>query len=243
MNDDERVAANRLALAGELFAGLRHDVNNSCSVVMNNMAFTTSVVKGLGDEVAALEALARSGSDRAELGLAIQRLSDKLAEDGREMQDCFGECMDAARRVVQLNNTMLQLPRSGRPLGDTLVELLAAATDTANLWQRKSVLITADPVDSYIPKDPDALYQLLVNVLLNARQSFARADPANRIHVRQQGEFLTVVSNGSPTAQVQLERPGLGLYTARQLSVALGLELTVDIREDGATITLGPLVP
>ena len=243
MTDEERVAANRLALAGELFPGLRHDVNNSCSVVMNNMAFTTSVVKGLGEEVAALEALARSGSDRAELGLAIQRLRDQVAEDGQEMQDCFGECMDAARRVVQLNNTMLQLPRTGRPLGDSLVQLLAAAIDTANLWQRKSVLITADPVDSWMPADPDALYQLLVNLLVNARQSFARAEPGNRIHVSQRGDRLVVESNGSPHTNVRLERPGLGLYTARQLAVGLGLELEVDIREDGATVTLGPLAP
>ena len=243
MKDDDLLVANRLALAGELTRGLRHDVNNSCSVVMNNTAFTRSVVDGLMEEVDALEALTRSGGDPAELRLAIQRLQGQLREDGQEMRECFSEVMDAARRIVDLNMVMTGVAQPARPPREPFGEVVTAAVQAAAMWQRKSVEADVHLMPDHPTREPDTLFQLVLNLVLNARQSFERADPNHRVNVRMESDRLVIESNGTPDARVPVPRPGLGLWASRQLAERLGMELRVDLGAETSRVSVGPIAP
>ncbi len=237
MNKD-LIAANRLALAGSLTPGLRHDVNNRCSVLMNNMFYAQGVIEALPKELEALESMVRSGSDLAELGLVIQRLREQVGADVVELVQCFGECTDAARRIVTYNTQVVGVARGARTEGETLDRLVQAAVDTVALWMRGTVSVTLQELPAWPAEDPNALFQLLVNLLLNARQAFERPDASNRIRVSMVDRSLVIENNGDPTADTRLKRPGLGLWAARELAEHQGLELEVDMRTDGARVSL-----
>ncbi len=237
MNKD-LIAANRLALAGELTPGLRHDVNNRCAVVMNNMAFAPSVLDGFQDQLGTLESMLRSGRDIGELGLFVQGLRAKADEDVEELNQVFRECLDAARSIVAYNKQISEVARASRQHSETMDVLVQAAVDTAGLWQRKSVMVRVTELPPWRVADPDRFFQLMLNLILNARQAFVSADYDNRITVRIQGRRLVVENNGDPEADSRLAQPGLGLWSAQQLARDLDLELEVDLRADGATVSV-----
>ena len=237
MNKD-LIAANRLALAGSLTPGLRHDVNNHCSVLMNNMFYAQGVIESLPKELDILESMVRGGTDTAEIGLVIQSLRDRLGQEVVELVQCFGECTDAARSIVTYNTQVVGVARATRTEGETLDSLVRAAVDAVDLWRRSTVVVRVLAVPAWPAEDPNALFQLLVNLLLNARQAFETPDASNRIRVSMEDRSLVIENNGDPSADTRLRRPGLGLWAARELAVHQGLELDVDMRTDGARVTL-----
>jgi len=111
------------------------------------------------------------------------------------------------------------------------------------MWQRKSVLTDLHPMPDHPTHDPNALFQLVLNLVLNARQSFERAAPDNQLRVWVDGDRLVVDSNGALDARVPVTRPGLGLWASRQLAGRLDMDLVVDLRPEGSRVSVGPIVP
>ena len=218
---EQLLHSERLASAGQLAAGVAHEVNNPLSVILSNLQFLLDRVR----------------QGELELGANL----------GTE--DLISESIEGVRRIASTVDHLRDFARGERSesadldLND-IVRTAANIVDGQIRYCARLELELSDvpPVRG----DHGKLVQLVTNLLLNAAQSFDEGQQArNRIRVRTREEAgavrLTIRDNGSGMTSSERERAFEPFYTtkAERSATGLGLSVSADIvRRHGGQITV-----
>ncbi|ATJ84450.1 ATP-binding protein [Halomonas beimenensis] len=202
---DELVQAAKLAVLGQLAAGINHELNQPLAAI-----------RAYAENARAFIARSRAEAADANLGQIVE-LTERMAEISAQLRQFSrksGErltavsvpaCFDYALRLFQ-------------------ARLADGAVEVVRHWPEDETWVRADPV---------RLEQVLVNLIGNALQAMAET-PAPRltlsIHPEATRVRIEVTDNGPGIAEEQLPRIFEPFFTTKSTGSGLGLGLSISAR-------------
>lgn len=232
----ERVTQQeRLATVGTLAAGVGHEINNPLAYVIGNVEFALDELRLIAGP---------SPSSRL-----------------RELLDVLGEAREGADKIRKIVRGLRSLAREDVVLQSVDMPIVIETSVSMASHELKRKTVTLVEIGDAVPAmaDESRLTQILVNLLVNAAQSFESSDLSrNRVTVRTRtladGRVAVDVADNGPGIPPSLRKrifdpffttkpvgqgTGLGLSVSRNLAAALGAELLVDSEEGrGSTFTV-----
>ena len=204
----------KLESVGILAAGVAHEVNNPLAFVRSNLAH----VRGQLERLLKRADLDPAGGD-----------ADLL-----ELPDVFDESLEGVDRIAQIVKDMLRFSRvpdegtEALDINDVVREALRlAALDRSHVVRVRAQLADGLP---QVMGSSNRLVQVLLNLLLNARQALAGRDDALVEAVTEwdgSHVFVRVRDNGPGIPREQLERIFDPFFTTRDPSEGTGLGLSI----------------
>ena len=223
-HEAELAARERRLQTGTLAAGVGHEINNPLTYVLTNLELA----------IEELDVLAAGNPSR--------RLIDVTA--------MLREAREGGERVKRIVRGLKALACDDTPVVATDINVVVHhALELASHELRTHVTVALELADGVFARvDPARLAQVLINLLVNAAQAFATADPSsNRITLRTRidhGAIIEVIDNGPGIPADVLPRifdpffttkapgtgAGLGLAISHGIVAALAGELTCESR-------------
>ncbi len=205
----ERLAQHeRLATTGILAAGVGHEINNPLAFMLANVGLAIEELQSIG-----------GGSPSGRL-LEVIELLEQTQKGGERVK----RIVRGLKSLASNERELLRLDPHG-PIRNALElarhELRACAT----------VALSLDPVPPILA-DEGRLTQVIVNLVVNAAQAFASADPAtNRVTLaaRRQHDrvLIEVIDNGSGISPEVLPHIFDPFFTTKPPGVGTGLGLSI----------------
>ena len=205
---DRRQRAERLAAVGELAAGVAHEVNNPLA--------------------------------------SIKSFAQLLARDaaGREQRDALELIVQESTRVAEVVSNLLSFARrqgaGGRSavslneIAERVLSLQRYALETAGITIRRDFDAALSPVIG----EPGALFQVVLNLVVNAEQALATSPGERRLILRTrestEGVVLSVVDNGPGIPRDQLASIFDSFRTTKPEGTGLGLGISAAVVRDHA---------
>jgi len=219
------VEADRLAALGVLSAGVAHEINNPLAYVLLNLEY-------------------------------LMRELPKLAEPSEKLDDLMSRVRDAchgAERVATIVRDLRTFARGdqgARRVVDVRDVIEAAINIAKNELDRKAQLVRNYSEVPALDGNPNRLEQVFLNLLLNAAQAFATADPERneiRLTVRAERGLVTVdvSDNGSGIAPHLTGRIFDPFFTTKPVGIGTGLGLPICrsiVRAHGGDITVSSVL-
>lgn len=169
------------------------------------------------------------GSISMALGLAIQNLETK-PERARSRLEIARKAVDQMRTIV---SKLLNYSRE-TGAGRKVVSLAEVVQDSVQLvdqsFQLEGVELAVHLEEVLVEINPGEIQQVLINLLVNARQSLAGTEQARvQISIRPvpDGVVVEVSDNGPGVPQESLDRIFEPFFTTREMGQGVGLGLSI----------------
>lgn len=241
----ERMQADRTAVAGNLAAGVAHEINNPLAYLVSNLDYSLDVLEE------AARTLDAWGADDAQLRGRAQRLRGELAQAADALADAR-QGSARVRDIVRELGKYGSAPSDAAGAVDVREALEAAIQLSANQIRGEiEVVRTFEPVPEIVGHRA-RLVEVFVNLLHNAAQAIDGPGGQIRVGLRSDhGEVVAeIADNGHGIAPEHRDRvfepffstrtvgqgTGLGLFVARAAIDAMGGAIAITRTGDDGTI-------
>jgi PAS domain S-box-containing protein len=210
--------SEKMAAFGSLLAGVAHELNNPLSIVIGNALMLSEAAETSAPELA----------DRA------QRVQAAAERCGRIVRSflAMARQRETQQRLVALHE-----------LVDAAMQLLAYGL-------RSSGIVVEQDIPHDLPKlfcDPDQMQQVLINLLVNARQALEEQPQPRRVRIEAGADAatmeLSVSDSGPGIAEAIRARVFDPFFTTKPIGAGTGIGLGVSrgiVEAHGGTLTLAP---
>ncbi|HEX7481143.1 MAG TPA: response regulator [Polyangiales bacterium] len=235
--------ADRLAVVGQLAAGVAHEIANPSSFVQGNLLLAQRRLQALSYDAAALAAELEHGEDRAGYVQRARAMVGQLDEARRTIE----QGLSGVARISNVARDMQGYSRVERePLEAVqLNDIVNSTCKLANSLVRHRAQLITELGD--VPKvfgDRSGLEQVVTNLVVNASHAIPEGDAsAHRIVVSTQftdeGIVLAVEDTGPGVPEAVRQRIFEPFFTtkARGVGTGLGLSIALEIaRSHGGTL-------
>ena len=219
-------ASERLALMGQLVAGITHEINNP-------LTYVTSSIQQIAGTLVQLEARAENGS--------------AFAAEYAELRECTGDAIDGIERITTIIRDMSSVGRTG----DSCVRFdLNEAIRTAFRLARPrftSFVVGELQLDDgcYVRGSPGAFCQVLLNLIINGAQAVEQRGQPGRVdvqtEVRDGHVWVRVADTGAGIAPEHLGRLFEPFFTTKSAHNGTGLGLSLSreiVRKAGGRLSV-----
>ena len=198
---NEAVRSEKMASVGLLAAGMAHEIGTPLSAIMG---YTGILAEELEGDAEKSDYLRRISAESRRIDRIVRGLLD------------YARPKEAARQQVEL-----------LPLMEKVVELLTAQ----GVLKRLEVSVTAEEGVPVVHADPHQLEQLLVNLVMNARDAMPGGGEL-RLCARREGRqvLLEVIDTGEGMPPEHLSRVFDPFFTTKEPGKGTGLGLAIVAR-------------
>jgi two-component system NtrC family sensor kinase len=208
----------KMAAFGSLLAGVAHELNNPLSIVIGNALMLAQVA---------------------------QETAPALAERAQRVQAAAERCARIVRSFLAMAR---QRETQRRPIA--LHEVIDATLQLLGYGLRSSGIAVERDIPDNLPQllcDPDQMQQVLINLLVNARQALEDQPQPRRVRIEARADDdtieLTVSDNGPGIPPDILSRVFDPFFTTKPTGAGTGIGLGVSrgiIEAHAGTLTLAP---
>ncbi len=237
---DEAARSSRLAVLGELSAGVAHEINNPNALILYNSEMLQDFLQVL---LPHLQESAEQVTDELIGGLDVAELLEEIPR-------MAGSIHDSARRIKQIVDDLRDFTRQDLLHQEAFVDLNQIATTCVRLVNNVAVRAT-DHFNVNLGKDlpplsgvQGRLEQVVINLLINACQALTNRSQkitlATHCCERRKQLFLTVSDEGKGIPADILEHIVEPFVTTRRQEGGTGLGLSVSsriVKEHHGTLT------
>jgi PAS domain S-box-containing protein len=236
---DEAARASRLAVLGELSAGVAHEINNPNALILHNSEMLHNC---LNDLLAFVDLSGPEESNQLFGGLPY-------AEVMTEMPQLLRSIHDSARRIKRIVNDLRDFSRQDIHDHQTAVDLNQVATTSARLVSNAMKQATDHfivDIAADLPPllgDKSRLDQVVINLLMNAIQALENRNQkitlSTRCAIEQDQLFLIVCDEGRGMSADIMEHISEPFVTTKRQEGGSGLGLSVSariVKEHGGTL-------
>jgi two-component system sensor histidine kinase HupT/HoxJ len=243
------IKRDRLALIGQLAAGVAHEINNPLSFVKSNLSLVPDVLSDLNQS---LEKIVRSTDEKSR-----DRALDGLKVLATDLVDMATETMEGVERIAVIVASLKGTART-RPDERQTFDPVPSVTQATQFFTGgrhcRDLVSLSLPTLPPVIGEPGGLSQIILNLLDNAYDATQGAtNKAARIVVSGEAKddrvLLKVSDNGSgipPHVQAHLFEPffttkgvgkgtGLGLHISHELAARFGGRLRFETSPTGTT--------
>ncbi len=226
------VQAGKLAAIGQISSGVAHEINNPATWAMLSLAVLERELRALRAELGDGSARPSVESRLAAMEIALEDAREGIQRISLVAGDLrtFARADDEVREALDLNEIVRVSARIATPAYRLKARLACDLSDVPPIWGKRG-----------------RLGQVVTNLVVNAAQALAEADPLRHV--------IRVATSGSPAGvRLVVEDSGPGIppelrdrvfepfYTTKppQQGTGLGLSLVKEIVQDhGGEIQLG----
>lgn len=206
----------RLEALGSLTAGIAHEVNNPLAFIQANLSSLETTAKGLSSPVV-----------RA-------ALDDELREGVEDMPCVIEETQEGVERIRELVQRLKTFSRtpdlSATAVEVDLVRASRQAAAIASIGQADSAIRIEGEARLAVITIETAVFQILVNLLLNAVQAGAEQPEVEVIlEAEPNGARILVADRGPGISTALLPRIFDPFFTTKPTGTGLGLALSYDL--------------
>ncbi|MCK4621823.1 MAG: PAS domain S-box protein [Desulfuromonadales bacterium] len=228
--EDIMMQSEKMLSVGSLAAGMAHEINNPLAVILQN-------VQVMGSRLS--PSLDKNRRTAEELGMSIEQVAEYTRLRGFDQM--IQSISSAGQRAARIIENMLSFSRKSRSefipcslvdLLEKTIELAASDYDMKHHYDFRTIRIVRDfqPVPD-VPCEPGQIQQVILNLLKNAAQAFARKseDAEIRVRIFMQAEqvCLQVEDNGPGMDETTRKRVFEPFYTTKEVGIGTGLGLSV----------------
>ncbi|MBI4542397.1 MAG: response regulator [Gemmatimonadetes bacterium] len=234
----QAVEQEKLALMGQLLAGVAHEINNPISYVLANLEQLEGEAQPIIQILAALRSWITDNAPAEERRrfdgmMAASRLDHAVEEVGQAIRDAS----DGAKRIREIVRDLKTL---AHPDGEAVARVnLNAVIESAihvaygEIKYRAALERDLGELPEIIAS-PGRLTQVFLNLLLNAAQAIEEGDPAAhriRVRSRREGQWLRVdvEDTGRGIPPEVLPKIFESFFTTKPVGTGTGLGLSISL--------------
>ncbi|BFT31798.1 hypothetical protein D210916BOD24_29740 [Alteromonas sp. D210916BOD_24] len=234
-NLEERlISADKMAMLGQLAAGIAHEINNPIGYVRSNTVVAKEIFNDYQSALMRIGDLCElAGGEIKEKFHEIQR-GYSLQESANEIADMFVESLDGIERIIEIVKALrsFSYPGSGKHVEISAIEAMNSAIRlTNNLHRYKNqVSLVAKEGDAKFLGNAGQIQQVLVNFLTNA----IYATPEGKyifLHIEKTTNqvSLTVEDEGTGMSPDVLEKIFTPFFTTKPPGDGTGLGMSISM--------------
>ena len=222
----------KMAIIGQLAAGVAHEINNPIGFVSSNLRSLQKYLGRLTDFIAVQdEALQATGNQAALEAVGNARKQLKPDFIIADIVDLIDESLDGAERVRKIVQDLKTFSR----VDDAewkFVDLIECLESTINMvWNEikyKATLVRAFAEMPQVRCNPHQLNQVFMNLLINAAQAIEKEGQIT-VKAWQEGEtvLFSVTDTGCGIPQENLRQIFEAFFTTKEVGKGTGLGLSV----------------
>lgn len=235
MHQSQMLQSEKMASLGQLAAGVAHEINNPIGYVLSNVQVLGNYTQRLLHYIAQLEIIAQASSAPEDRQTDMTR-ADPSGQVKAIKADLPEMLSDIEEGVDRINDIVKSLKIYAHPDQDKLTP-----TDLTELMQSVRKMIVGDlkyraDVKTQVPEspvwvlaNPSKLYQVLMNLLINAIQAIEHDHGQVCLILRTQGDqaSIDVTDNGKGMTEEVLSRIFDPFFTTKDIGDGTGLGLSV----------------
>lgn len=232
--EERLISADKMAMLGQLAAGIAHEINNPIGYVRSNTVVAKEIFNDYQSAMQRIGELCESaGGDIKEQFHEIQR-GYSLQESANEIAEMFVESLDGIERIIEIVKALrsFSYPGSGKHVAISAIEAMNSAIRlTNNLHRYKNqVSLIAKEGDATFLGNAGQIQQVLVNFLTNA----IYATPEGKhifLHIEKSDTqvSLSVEDEGTGMSPDVLEKIFTPFYTTKPPGDGTGLGMSISM--------------
>jgi signal transduction histidine kinase len=236
------VHQEKLAIIGQLAAGVAHEINNPVGFITSNLGTMRRHVETLHGAMDLL--LAEVSPDRrAEIETMLQRR--KIAFIRQDVGDILDECGQGLDRINRIVRGLKNFSRHDQEQLEE-ADLNGCLEETLNMvWNELKYKARVVKEFGELPRVlcmPGLLEQVFVNLLVNAAQAMEQEGQITlRTWLREQDVFVAISDTGCGIPADRLERIFMPFFTTKAAGKGTGLGLSISreiVQRHGGTIAV-----
>ncbi|OJF70953.1 histidine kinase [Alteromonas sp. V450] len=202
--EEKLVSADKMAMLGQLAAGIAHEINNPIGYVRSNTVVAKEIFSDYQRALEEIENLCCQAGGELEAHFKALEKRFSLKDSAIEIAEMFDESHEGIERIIEIVKALrsFSYPGSGKHVEISAIEAMNTAIKlTNNLHRyRNAVQFSVPEKDAFFIGNAGQIQQVLVNFLTNA------------IHATPQGKGITLkIMEGEKSVSLIIEDEGVGM--------------------------------
>ncbi|MHA7878667.1 MAG: sensor histidine kinase [Saccharospirillum sp.] len=231
----QMLQSEKMASLGQLAAGVAHEINNPIGYVLSNVQVLSGYTQALTRYLARLETIGQSPAEAAERSAQILQgqQEDRIAALLADLPEMLTDIEDGVLRISDIVKSLkiYAHPEEDKLTPTDLTELLQSVGKmmVGELKNRAEVSMALPESPVWVLANPSKLYQVVMNLLINAVQSIDHDHGLVRMELRTHGRqaLIDVTDNGAGMSEDVQARIFDPFFTTKEIGVGTGLGLSV----------------
>lgn len=232
--EERLVSADKMAMLGQLAAGIAHEINNPIGYVRSNTVVAKDIFNEYQralDEIGGLCKVA--GGEVEEKFLQLEKRF-ALRESASEINEMFDESQEGIERIIDIVKALrsFSYPSGGKYSEISAIEAMNTAIKlTNNLHKyRNNVVFDAPEEDVYFNGNSGQIQQVLVNLLTNAIHATPQDKKIElRIEKSEYNLFLIIDDEGEGMSQEVQNKIFTPFFTTKPVGEGTGLGMSISM--------------
>ena len=202
--EERLVSADKMAMLGQLAAGIAHEINNPIGYVRSNTVVAKEIFSDYQRALEEIENLCCQAGGEIEAHFKALEKRFSLKDSAIEIAEMFDESHEGIERIIEIVKALrsFSYPGSGKHVEISAIEAMKTAIKlTNNLHRyRNAVQFSVPEKDTFFIGNAGQIQQVLVNFLTNA------------IYATPQGKGITLkIMEGEKSVSLIIEDEGVGM--------------------------------
>lgn len=202
--EERLVSADKMAMLGQLAAGIAHEINNPIGYVRSNTVVAKEIFSDYQRALEEIENLCCQAGGEIEAHFKALEKRFSLKDSAIEIAEMFDESHEGIERIIEIVKALrsFSYPGSGKHVEISAIEAMNTAIKlTNNLHRyRNAVQFSVPEKDAFFIGNAGQIQQVLVNFLTNA------------IYATPQGKGITLkIMEGEKSVSLIIEDEGVGM--------------------------------
>lgn len=232
--EERLVSADKMAMLGQLAAGIAHEINNPIGYVRSNTVVAKDIFNDYQRALEEIGNLCQQAGGEIEAHFLALENRFSLKESAAEIAEMFDESHEGIERIIEIVKALrsFSYPGSGKHSKISAIEAMNTAIKlTNNLHRyRNTVLFEIPDEDAFFNGNSGQIQQVLVNFLTNAIYATPEGKGITlRVKKEEDSVSLVVEDEGMGMSKETLSKVFTPFFTTKPPGEGTGLGMSISM--------------
>ena len=232
--EERLVSADKMAMLGQLAAGIAHEINNPIGYVRSNTVVAKEIFNDYQHALDEIGLLCRTAGGEIEAQFEALEKRFSLRESASEILEMFNESHEGIERIIEIVKALrsFSYPSSGKHTQISAVEAMNTVIKlTNNLHRYKNkVNLEVPDKDVYFLGNAGQIQQVLVNFVTNAIYATPEGKSITlKVQKNEKNAMLIVEDEGIGMSKETLDRIFTPFFTTKPPGEGTGLGMSISM--------------
>ncbi|MBT3134476.1 ATP-binding protein [Alteromonas sp. ALT199] len=232
--EERLVSADKMAMLGQLAAGIAHEINNPIGYVRSNTVVAKDIFNDYQRALEEIGNLCQQAGGEIEAHFLALENRFSLKESAAEIAEMFDESHEGIERIIEIVKALrsFSYPGSGKHSKISAIDAMNTAIKlTNNLHRyRNTVLFEIPDEDAFFNGNSGQIQQVLVNFLTNAIYATPEGKGITlRVKKEEDSVSLVVEDEGMGMSKETLSKVFTPFFTTKPPGEGTGLGMSISM--------------
>jgi len=231
---EKLVSADKMAMLGQLAAGIAHEINNPIGYVRSNTQVAGDIFRDYQNALNEIKRLCEEEGGHVKERYRELEKDYSLNDSAEAITEMFEESSEGIERIIDIVKALrsFSYPSAGKRVAISVVEAINSAVKlTGNLHRYKnSISFIAPEQDVLVLGNAGQVQQVLVNLLTNAIYATPEGKSIHlNIEVADKQAIITVADEGKGMSDEVVSKMFTPFYTTKPPGDGTGLGMSISL--------------